>query len=270
MARRSFIALALVLVAGLVLAAPAYAGGVAVEFDSPPKDIEAGVAFSFGFTIRSAHEDRTPEPGLAPLIRATNPARDEQVEATAKPEGAVGHYAATITFPSEGAWQWQIQPFGKGESYALALPGPLQVRAKGAPAAAASAPARVVDAKGIDSSFDPRELTVPAGTTVRWSMAGKLPHTITAVDGSFASGNLPAGQSYSFTFTQPGTYAYFCEYHGSKDGSGMFARVIVTEAQPAALPKTGGADPAWLGAILIALLAASAGLALRWRRSPGV
>ena len=37
-----------------------------------------------------------------------------------------------------------------------------------------------------------------------------------------------AGQNYSFTFTKPGTYAYYCEYHGNKNGLGMAGTILVT------------------------------------------
>jgi plastocyanin len=271
MMRRVFLKFALA-AAALALAAPAYAGGVAVEFDSPVAGAEAGVAFSFGFTIRSAHEDRTLMEGLTPLIRASNPATDQQVETTAKAEGARGHYVATIAFPSAGAWRWQIHPFGNQDAnYFLTLPGPLQVRAKGArPAAARAAASNLVDAKGLDSAFDPRELTVAAGTTVRWNMGGKFPHTVTAVDGSFTSGNVAVGKSYEFTFAEPGTYAYYCEYHGTANGQGMYGKVVVTAAEaapaPAALPRTGGADLLPLAALLAGLLAVGGGAALWWRR----
>jgi plastocyanin len=271
MIRRTFLRIALVLAAALALAAPAYAGGVAVEFDSPPAEAEAGVAFSFGFTIRSAHEDRSLIDGLTPLIRAANPATDQQIETKAKAEGARGHYVATLTFPAAGAWRWQIHPFGNEDAnYFLTLPGPLQVRAKGAaPAAARAAPALLVDAKGLDSAFDPRELPVSAGTTVRWNMGGKFPHTVTAVDGSFASGNVDVGKTYEFTFTEPGTYTYYCEYHGTAGGQGMYGKVVVTavEVAPAALPNTAEASWLPLAALLAALLAVAAGgAALWWRR----
>jgi len=111
---------------------------------------------------------------------------------------------------------------------------------------------------------------VAAGTMVTWRMTGSIPHTITASDGSFSSGNLEPGASYSFTFAKPGTYNYYCEYHGTKGGEGMAARIVVTAASlaepaaPAPLPRTGGADIAPLGALVAALLAAALGLALRW------
>jgi LPXTG-motif cell wall-anchored protein len=270
MLRRSFLRFALVVAALLALTTPAFAGGVAVEFDTPPTGAEASVAWTFGFAIRSAHEDRTPQPGLTPIIKASKMATDEQVTTTAKAEGAAGHYVATLTFPSAGAWQWRMQPFGDSE-YVLTLPGPLQVRAKGAqaPAAPKAAPTKVVDSKASDDSFDPKEQTIPAGTTVTWHMIGKHAHTVTSEDGSFASGNLDAGQNYSFTFTKPGTYAYYCEYHGGKGGQGMAGTIIVTAVEssaPSALPKTGGTDLAPFVALLAALLAAAIGMGLRWRR----
>jgi hypothetical protein len=53
------------------------------------------------------------------------------------------------------------------------------------------------------------------GGTVTWSNDGQSAHTVTANSGSFDSGNLDPGQSFSHTFTQPGTFAYYCQYHRS-------------------------------------------------------
>jgi plastocyanin len=268
---RSFLRTAAAVVALLALASPAFAGGVAVTLDKLPEDLQAGVAFSIGFAIKSAHGDNSPETGLQPVILAANPATDEEAKTTGRAEGADGHYVATLTLPSAGTWQWRILPFG-GSDYTLALPGPLEVRAKGAaaPKPAEAAPPKSVEAKATDSSFDPKDLTVAAGTMVIWHMTGSIPHTITASDGSFSSGNLEPGTSYSFTFAKPGTYLYYCEYHGTKGGEGMAARIVVAAAplaEPAPLaplPRTGGADVAPFGALVAALLAAAFGLALRW------
>ena len=38
-------------------------------------------------------------------------------------------------------------------------------------------------------------------------------HTVTATDGSFDSGNMAYGQSWTHAFTTPGTYTYYCKYH---------------------------------------------------------
>ena len=79
-----------------------------------------------------------------------------------------------------------------------------------------------------DSSFNVKELTVPVGTTIKWKMGASLPHTVTADDGTFESGTLRNGDSFSFTFDTPGTYPYYCRFHGGPGGSGMSGVVTVT------------------------------------------
>jgi len=75
--------------------------------------------------------------------------------------------------------------------------------------------------------FIPSQLTIPAGTTVIWVNDEQAKHTVTADDGSFDSGDLELGASYTYTFTKPGTYKYFCRYHGDVGGIGMAGTVIV-------------------------------------------
>jgi plastocyanin len=55
--------------------------------------------------------------------------------------------------------------------------------------------------------------------TVAWTNDDSAPHTVTADDGSFSSGNLNPGDSYTYTFTTPGTYAYHCNYHSWMKGT---------------------------------------------------
>jgi plastocyanin len=81
----------------------------------------------------------------------------------------------------------------------------------------------------VDSEFDPPELTVPVGATVIWNQNGALPHTITAEDGSFDSGQLASGQTYSVIFDEPGEYPYYCSLHGGPGGQGMSGVIIVRE-----------------------------------------
>jgi plastocyanin len=68
-------------------------------------------------------------------------------------------------------------------------------------------------------SFNPKELTVPVGTTVTWTNLDSVAHTATADAGAFNSGNLNPGQSFSFQFDKPGTYVYNCSYHPSMQGT---------------------------------------------------
>jgi nitrite reductase (NO-forming) len=65
-------------------------------------------------------------------------------------------------------------------------------------------------------------LRVPIGTTVTWTNGDNQLHTVTAVDGSFDSGFLEEGATYSFTFDQAGEFEYFCLPH-----PWMRAKVIV-------------------------------------------
>lgn len=62
-----------------------------------------------------------------------------------------------------------------------------------------------------DNFFSPRELTITVGTTVRWTNKGQRPHTSTAEDGSWDSGDEPdehilPGQSFSHTFATSGEF----------------------------------------------------------------
>jgi plastocyanin len=67
-------------------------------------------------------------------------------------------------------------------------------------------------------AFAPQVLTVAPGTTVTWTNADEDPHTVTANDKSFHSVALDTGNKYSFTFTRPGEYAYFCSLHPHMTG----------------------------------------------------
>jgi plastocyanin len=70
-------------------------------------------------------------------------------------------------------------------------------------------------------AFEPSILTVKAGTTVTWVNNDGASHTIVSDTGSpvsFSSDPFATGASYTFTFTQPGTYAYHCSIHPSMKG----------------------------------------------------
>ncbi len=83
--------------------------------------------------------------------------------------------------------------------------GVLLARAEGPAAAAVS----------IDNfTFSPPSLTVKAGTTVTWTNRDDIPHGIASSNNAFArSKAMDTDDSYSFTFTTPGTYQYFCYVH---------------------------------------------------------
>ena len=62
-------------------------------------------------------------------------------------------------------------------------------------------------------TFGPATLSVPVNSTVTWVNKDDLPHTIASNDGLFKSKALDTEDKYSYTFSKPGTYAYFCSIH---------------------------------------------------------
>jgi plastocyanin len=69
--------------------------------------------------------------------------------------------------------------------------------------------------------FQPRELDIAAGTTVTWRNVDDVPHTATSKGESqvFDSGPLDTDDTFSFTFSTPGTYAYYCKVHPHMTGA---------------------------------------------------
>lgn len=63
------------------------------------------------------------------------------------------------------------------------------------------------------SRFAPETLAIAAGETVRWFNDDALPHTVSASDGSWDSGNLVPGQAFERRFDGAGSYPYLCRYH---------------------------------------------------------
>ena len=87
--------------------------------------------------------------------------------------------------------------------------------------------------------FAPTEITIKAGDTVEWRNIGSIPHTVTAdprlapgsrnvelPDGAeaFDSGLVMGGQSFRYTFSEPGVYRYVCLPH---ERARMLGTVIV-------------------------------------------
>ena len=86
------------------------------------------------------------------------------------------------------------------------------------PATAAVAEGSQVEVKIDNFTFTPATITVPAGTTVRWTNHDDIPHNVVANDKSFKSKALDTDESFSYTFTKAGTYDYFCSIHPKMTG----------------------------------------------------
>jgi plastocyanin len=74
-------------------------------------------------------------------------------------------------------------------------------------------------------TFAPNRLEVAAGTAITWTNNDQLVHTITADDGSWDSGPIEPGKTWSHNFAQPGEYAFHCTPH-------PFMKAVVVVRQP--------------------------------------
>jgi amicyanin len=142
--------------------------------------------------------------------------------------------------------------------------------------------AHLVEIEGF--AFQPATLTIQAGDTVTWTNLDDVDHTATSTAGAFDSGLLGQGESYTVTFTDPGTFDYLCTPHPTMTG-----RIVVEAAAPppaasqppapggSAIPDVAMASPARdlavpAGIVLVAvaaLLGAAATVAARSRQRAG-
>jgi plastocyanin len=67
-------------------------------------------------------------------------------------------------------------------------------------------------------SFQPGNLTIKAGTTVTWVNHDDVPHTVYENDKKFKSDTLDTDGKFSYKFTSPGTYSYYCTLHPRMTG----------------------------------------------------
>ena len=82
-----------------------------------------------------------------------------------------------------------------------------------------SAQTAIVEVKIDNFVFSPERLTVKAGTTVTWINHDDIPHTVAAKDRAFKSKVMDSDELFSFTFSTPGEYSYFCSLHPHMTGT---------------------------------------------------
>ena len=88
-----------------------------------------------------------------------------------------------------------------------------------APLAVAHAAPAPVTVKIDNFTFTPQTITVPVGTTVTWVNDDDTPHTVVSDDHkTFKSKPLDTDDKFSFTFTTPGSFGYFCSIHPHMTG----------------------------------------------------
>ena len=73
-----------------------------------------------------------------------------------------------------------------------------------------------VTIKGM--KFTPDSVTIKAGQSVTWTNTDQRDHTVTADDGSFNSGNLGPGATFTYKFAKGGKFKYACSLHPRMKG----------------------------------------------------
>jgi plastocyanin len=124
-------------------------------------------------------------------------------------------------------------------------------------AASADAPTRTITIPA--KLFDPARLDVLVGTTVTWKNDDHVNHTATAENDAFASGYIPPGGTFSFTFTKEGRYEFRCTIHRQMRG----------EVDVFGLVLSGPEAPVTFGRRIVFAGLAPAGTAAVTLRGPG-
>ncbi len=89
--------------------------------------------------------------------------------------------------------------------------------------------AETVPAEIVGYEYGPTDVTVEVGDTVTWTNSDTAPHTVTSTgSGPLDSPNMQKGDSWGFTFTQPGSYPYYCAIHPDMKGSVTVAGAAAT------------------------------------------
>jgi len=102
--------------------------------------------------------------------------------------------------------------------FAVLVGTQLSAQGQASPAATPDAKATPVEVKIDNFSFSPATITIPVGTTVRWTNRDDIPHTVVNDKETFKSKTLDTDEQFSYTFTKPGTYEYFCSIHPKMTG----------------------------------------------------
>jgi plastocyanin len=155
-----------------------------------------------------------------PGVAVTWEASDGSVSAASVPTDPAGTSSATVTLPAT-AGPITIVAASEG------LTGSPQTYTAEATETSTSA-----DVSVINNAFNPRDITITAGTTVTWTWAPTArDHNVTPDPPGLEpapSGDLMDGPAiHSHQFNTPGTYRYYCELHGSPGGGGMSGTVTV-------------------------------------------
>ena len=91
-----------------------------------------------------------------------------------------------------------------------------------------------VEVRALDNTFRAQTIEIVAGTEVRWINGGRNEHNVLPTDEVADVADFEVerdvflpGTEYTYVFTEPGVYPYYCDIHGTQD-VGMIGTVVVT------------------------------------------
>jgi plastocyanin len=217
---------------------------VNLEFSTASNKIVAGQPVTFIFTLTKAEDNsRVIHPDLQVTVSTEGyvVAQSAPVEGPLAMDGAIhGHPGVeelTEIFPSSGPYvlDVKLQPstlsnYMWGQAYTnynVFVSEPTGSASSSTTDTGANPPPNTVYINGLESPFfTPDVLNVKAGTTVTFVNTDGTTHTVTSVkpgtstaDGTFDSGFIKAGKTFTYTFSTPGTYDYVCMIHSQMRGT---------------------------------------------------
>jgi plastocyanin len=92
----------------------------------------------------------------------------------------------------------------------------------------------------VSFAFEPAEQSVPVGTTITWTNNSDRPHTVTDRGGTFDTQPIAPGATGELTFTNPGTYHYFCRINPSRMNGTI---TVAGDTEEAAVNRIEAIDP---------------------------
>lgn len=159
-------------VALFAVAGSALAGGWAVTtIDALPEGgFQAGQTYRLGYTIRQ--HGQHPFDGAKTAITIIAPGSRERHVFPGVPDGPAGHYVAEVTFPTEGAWDWEVSQ----EPFAVQTLGTIAVAPPASAGRAPSVPEPLAASSPLSASSGlalPLAVLLLAGA-VAWPLVGRM------------------------------------------------------------------------------------------------
>lgn len=86
----------------------------------------------------------------------------------------------------------------------------------------------------VDNSFEPQTVSVVVGQSVIWTNTGRNRHDIKIKKAQSDFGIdqdsfTPLTGTYTYAFSKPGSFVYYCSIHGTAKGKGMAGTIVVSK-----------------------------------------